>query len=84
MPITSCNSDGKPGFSWGKTSKCWTYTPGDEASKNKAKSNCIKQAIAIEGPERFKAIQEGHSKGELDDVMKAIISDPTSTLDEVT
>lgn len=54
MPIKHCEKDGKPGFSWGNTNKCWTYDPKSEASKKKAKANCIKQAIAIEGPDKFK------------------------------
>jgi hypothetical protein len=56
MPITNCNKDGKPGYHWGKNNKsCFTYTPGDEASRKAAKKKAIKQGIAIEGPEGFKS-----------------------------
>lgn len=54
MPIKNCSKNGKPGFSWGNASKCWTYTPGDEESKKAAKKACLKQGLAIEGPEKFK------------------------------
>lgn len=53
MPIKSCNKNGKPGFSWGNTNKCWTYDPKSEASKKKAKQNCLKQGYA-EDPKHFK------------------------------
>ena len=76
MPLKKCNENGVGGWKWGDQGKCYTGPDG--------KKNAIKQAIAIEGADKFKAIQEGHSKGELDDVMQAIISDSTSTLDEVT
>lgn len=67
MPIKSCTFENKPGFRWGNTNKCWTYTPGDEASKKEAKKAVIRQAIKIEGPDRFKKIMdsEGISKSDI-------------------
>lgn len=71
MPIKSCQSDGKPGFRWGNTTKCWTYTPGDEASKKEAKRNCIRQAIRIEGPEKFKQIMQSEgSQADILDILR--------------
>lgn len=46
MPIKSCTTDGKPGYKWGESGKCYTYTPGDKASMKAAKAKAIKQAVA--------------------------------------
>lgn len=54
MPIKHCKKDGKSGFKWGNSAKCWTYTAGDKASMMAAKKACIRQAIAIAGPQKFK------------------------------
>jgi hypothetical protein len=42
MPIGRCTEGGKPGVKWGATGKCYTYTPGNEASRKAA----IKKAQA--------------------------------------
>lgn len=47
MPVKSCNKDGKPGYKWGDSGKCYTYTPGNEQSKKAAKEKAIKQGQAI-------------------------------------
>lgn len=47
MPIKECQDNGKPGLKWGDKGKCYTYTPNDATSRNKAKKDAIKQAIAI-------------------------------------
>jgi hypothetical protein len=70
MPIQSCTQDGKPGYRWGNTNKCWTYTPGDEASRKEAKRQVVKQALVIEGPKNFKKIM-----GEVDE--PAIVEEMT-------
>jgi len=73
MPIKACKKNGKPGFIWGNSSKCWTYTPGDKASMMAAKKACVRQAIAIEGPSKFKK-----------EVSKnTLFEDPTETDDEL-
>ena len=46
MPIKKCSVDGKPGYKWGDTGKCYTYIPGNEASMKAAKKKAIKQAVA--------------------------------------
>jgi hypothetical protein len=37
-----CRSNGKPGYKWGESGKCYTYTPGNkqsrEAARKKAKA----------------------------------------------
>ena len=47
MPIQSCTKDGKPGFRWGKTGKCYIYIPGNEKSRKEAIAKAQKQARAI-------------------------------------
>lgn len=49
MPIQTCQADGKPGFKWGDAGKCYTYTAGDDASRNAAKQKAIKQGLAAGG-----------------------------------
>lgn len=47
MPIQSCQYDGKPGYKWGEQGKCYTYTPGNEDSKKRAKTKAFEQGLAI-------------------------------------
>jgi hypothetical protein len=47
MPIKQCQEQGKPGFKWGDSGKCYTYSPYDEKSKNNAKRSANIQGIAI-------------------------------------
>lgn len=47
MPIQSCSSDGNPGYKWGDSGKCYTYTPGDESSQKEARKKATAQGIAI-------------------------------------
>lgn len=47
MPIKSCEENGKPGYKWGDSGKCYTYTSKDEIERNKAKKKAIVQGIAI-------------------------------------
>jgi hypothetical protein len=48
MPVESCQADGKPGYRWGKTGKCYTYAPGDEAARKEAKRRAIVQGSTYE------------------------------------
>lgn len=47
MPVKRCQKDGKPGYKWGDEGKCYVYTPGNEASRKRAKNNAEKQGRAI-------------------------------------
>ena len=47
MPILKCEENGKPGYKYGDSGKCYTYTSKDEISRNKARKNAIIQGIAI-------------------------------------
>lgn len=47
MPINRCSKDGKPGFKWGNSGACYTYTSGDDKSIADAKKKVLAQATAI-------------------------------------
>lgn len=47
MPVMKCELNGKPGYSWGKEGKCYTYDPDEDKSKASAKKKAIAQGIAI-------------------------------------
>ena len=64
MPLQRCTLKGSPGWQYGKSGTCYTFTEGDDASEKAAKKKAIAQAIAIgggkvppeglaEAPERF-------------------------------
>jgi hypothetical protein len=46
MPVKECEDNGKPGLKWGDQGKCYTYSPYNKDSKNKAKRSAIIQGIA--------------------------------------
>jgi hypothetical protein len=46
MPVGECSSNGKPGFKWGDSGKCYTYTEGDATSKARARKKAEAQGIA--------------------------------------
>jgi hypothetical protein len=48
MPLTRSTKNGKPGYKWGKSGKVYTYTPGNNASKERAKQKALRQGRAIE------------------------------------
>lgn len=47
MPAKPCRKNGKPGYSWGQEGKCYTYTTGNKASRERAKSKAKEQGQAI-------------------------------------
>lgn len=42
-----CMLNGKPGFKYGESGKCYTYNPGNQKQMNEAKRKAILQGIAI-------------------------------------
>ena len=46
MPIISCELDGKPGYKWGQSGKCYTFTPGDVDDMKSARSMASAQGTA--------------------------------------
>jgi len=47
MPVNSCSLNGKPGYKWGDSGKCYTYSPDNENSMKEAKKKALAQGIAI-------------------------------------
>ena len=47
MPVRGCHQDGKPGYQYGESGKCYTYAPGDEAGRNRAKKKAVHQGAAV-------------------------------------
>jgi hypothetical protein len=47
MPIQSCRARNRPGFRFGLTGRCYTYTEGDEASRQRAIAKAQAQGRAI-------------------------------------
>jgi len=47
MPVQRCTKNGKPGYRYGATGKCYTYKPGDKESRERARKKAIQQGLAI-------------------------------------
>lgn len=47
MPVQRCQKDGKPGYAFGSEGFCYTYIPGNEPSRKRAKQKAILQGAAI-------------------------------------
>jgi len=47
MPVKRCQKNGKPGYKWGDEGFCYTYTPGDARSLERAKKKAAEQGAAI-------------------------------------
>lgn len=46
MPIISCELDGKPGYKWGDSGKCYTFNPGDTDGMLAARARASAQGTA--------------------------------------
>jgi len=47
MPVHSCMKNGKPGYKWGKSGKCYTYMANNKKARDRAKKKALAQARAI-------------------------------------
>jgi hypothetical protein len=47
MPVMACTAEGKPGYKYGDSGKCYTYSPGDEPGRKEAKRKAHIQGAAI-------------------------------------
>jgi len=47
MPLKRCKLDKKPGWKYGNSGKCYTYTTGNKVSESAAKLKAAKQGAAI-------------------------------------
>lgn len=48
MPVQPASADGRPGYRWGERGKVYTYRPGDEVGRRRARSLAARQGRAIE------------------------------------
>lgn len=67
MPLQRCKSGGVSGWRWGDAGKCYT---GKDAKKR-----AIKQGIAVEGPDQFRA------EAEADAVIEVMLLDGSRAFD---
>ena len=51
MPIEQCRKDNKPGYRWGSSGACYTYTAGDTQGRLRARRLALRQARAIRASE---------------------------------
>lgn len=58
MPVKNCRENGKPGFKWGNSGKCYTYTPGNEQSRKRARDKAVRQGRAIQVNNSIGTIQD--------------------------
>jgi len=47
MPVQTCQLNGKPGYRYGTSGKCYTYTPNNKASEAAALRKAHAQETAI-------------------------------------
>ena len=47
MPVRPCRSKGKPGYKYGSSGKCYTYSSGNAQSQVAARKRAEKQGTAI-------------------------------------
>ena len=59
MPVKECSDEGKPGYKYGDSGKCYTYEEGNESSRKTAKRKAIIQGYAITSSQA----KEGKSEG---------------------
>lgn len=50
MPVHEAQQDGKPGYQWGGSGHVYTYQPGDEHGRRRAKQLAFLQGYAATGP----------------------------------
>ena len=71
MPVKSCQVSGRPGFKWGDSGRCYTYEPGDESSRQRARQRATNQGLAATGGDlEYK---------DMDDTQKTISEFPKAT-----
>jgi len=58
MPIERCQREGKPGYRWGSSGHCYTYTVGNQGSQEMAERKAKKQGRAIKWRQNLGASRE--------------------------
>jgi len=46
MPVQPCQEDRRPGYRWGESGKCYTYTSGNQESIDRARASAERQGRA--------------------------------------
>lgn len=75
MPLKRCRSNNKPGWKFGDSGKCYTYTPGSKESEKEARKQAVKQGVAELGPDKFKKEMDKSKAGEFgrrEDILQAM------------
>jgi hypothetical protein len=72
MPVQSCNEKGKPGYKYGESGACYTYSQGDEAGRKKAKQKAFIQGAAIAARTGEKMEKEDASV--FDDILEEVVN----------
>ena len=73
MPVKNCKSNGKPGYKWGDSGKCYTYTPNNEASRKKAKQKAHIQGAAMGMEQELQEWLDENPQQDLDDYWKELV-----------
>lgn len=47
MPIQRCQRNNKPGYKWGESGTCYTYTLGNKEEQKRAYKKALQQMRAI-------------------------------------
>lgn len=55
MPVEACRKDKKPGFRWGKSGTCYTYTPNNTRERANARLKAELQGRAIHAQQARRA-----------------------------
>jgi hypothetical protein len=63
MPVMRCSEESRPGFRWGSEGKCYTYAPGDPASRERARRQAERQGRAVEASQARSPGPSGHELG---------------------
>jgi hypothetical protein len=68
MPVNPCSENGKSGFKWGDSGKCYLYERGDAESMGEAKRKATLQGLATGEYENTKSFDEE----ELEETLKSL------------
>ena len=73
MPVRNCSENGKPGYRWGDSGKCYVYTSSDPKSRERALTQARAQGLAarLSGYEE-KSEPEHELQISLDDIQKSL------------
>lgn len=76
MPMKACEWNGKPGWQWGESGKCYTYAEGDEAGSKAAKAKAETQGSAAHAG----GYEESFDLREVFDLTEAVIDESKAVI----